>query len=292
MESAEVIGESMGNWDKYCEGFGGSGTSGKGYVCAVTLKVGKAPLAFGHRGSAVLDEKNVFDVAETDGAYLGQINMMTASSFCGPMGRIWGHTFPKVPELRSRENLLFDAGKVPTYDAAPLVEASQELLGTRLERHFPIVPGSLVPCAEASVQMAGPIELYAAIGIGVVADESRERAATLFMEDVGQLSGEREGKAFRTTIGLVRNKMAKAMMQVGRNQHVKYKEFFVSAKSMRVGRGEMGCALAAVPYLKLARRAVPKGRPELLGRATLEDWRNQVGGDFLSRSRMSRQEKG
>ena len=119
------------------------------------------------------------------------------------------------------------------------------------------------------------------------ADELKERAATLFMEDVGRLEWWRGDKISRTRIDVVQSNMGKAMLQIGENQQVRYKELFISAKSTRVEKGETGNALVAVAYLKLARDAIP-GKSEELKELTMEEWKDEVSRNFLDNAPESR----
>ena len=63
------------------------GASGLGYIATLKLSVGHliADMDF------VLEGIVSYDRAEKNDAYIGQINMVTASSFCGLNGAIWGY---------------------------------------------------------------------------------------------------------------------------------------------------------------------------------------------------------
>lgn len=81
--------------------------------------------------------------------------MVTASSFNGIMGSIWGYDLAVAEEIRNNtQPPLFtvqqhDGSSMPVYDAAPLLKAGQALFGTAQQRRFPPAPGSRDYCLQA-----------------------------------------------------------------------------------------------------------------------------------------------
>jgi histidine decarboxylase len=63
---------------------------------------------------------------------------------------------------------------------------------------------------------------------------------------------------------------------------VRFKEIFVGFKSEWVPKGHVGCALTCVPYLVLAKNAVPSPASDLLD-MSLSDWESFVGPWLLKR---------
>ncbi|MGE5191275.1 MAG: histidine decarboxylase, pyruvoyl type, partial [Deltaproteobacteria bacterium] len=61
------------------------------------------------------------------------------------------------------------------------------------------------------------------------------------------------------------------------NQNVKYKEIYVGYKRREVPEGHIGFALPAVPYVVLARDAVPKNGTARLLNMTIADWEKEMG---------------
>ncbi|MFC2060505.1 histidine decarboxylase, pyruvoyl type [Chloroflexota bacterium] len=274
----EVISNAIGPYDRYCDGyFSFYPRKGGNYVCAITLSVAKVPKLFGHAGSRKLDEINAYDLAETEGAYIGQLNFIAVTSFCGPGGVIWGYDLAKSVELRGvripglSEVVDHKGKKVPVYSAAPLEKAAELLFGTKRELHFPIIPGAQVPHAGKNIEKAGPVRLYCAIGIGIAND--RKRVASLYMEDAGVLKREPD-KILET--------MAKSIIEVGRNHDVEYREIFINIKCTDiVNEDEIGCAFVAVPYIVLPRKAVPKEGIGKLMELSLEEWGKEINPYFL-----------
>ncbi len=86
-----ILEKSISPYEKYCDGYGNTKSSGNSYLLGFVLSTGKTKKQFYHDGSKMLDEINAFDIAETKGPYIGQINMSIVSSFCGPQGLIWGY---------------------------------------------------------------------------------------------------------------------------------------------------------------------------------------------------------
>ena len=88
---------AIGPFDAYCDGYGRPGARGLGYVCV--LKVATATVE--KTDDALLDRIVALDRAEAAQAYLGQINMETASSFCGIAGQVWGHDLAVAEDRKS-----------------------------------------------------------------------------------------------------------------------------------------------------------------------------------------------
>lgn len=251
------------SYEKYCVGYENPGVEGTGYLMALNIGVGKVKERWSHAGSEVLDKTLAFDAAEVEGANLGQINMITVSSFCGPEGKIWGLDLAVAPRLRSKKLGVIE--RVPYYDATPLLEATKALFGAVDHPKFPFLPGSHVPCASKSAASRGSAVLYAAIAVGVPRD--RKKAACLMMEDVGEVGGVSEEEVVKG--------LAESVVEVGKNQRVKYREIFVGFRSIEVGLGEVGCALVAAPYLAIAKGAVV-GDGEKMEKMSLTTWQNSV----------------
>jgi len=242
-------------------------------------------MGLSHQGSLCLDEINAFDLAEASDVYFGQINVVGVTSFCGPGGFIWGYDLAKADDLEGRGS----TGRVASstgndilvYSADPLLAASRALFGTIEDKRFPLLPGSLVPCAIRSVLKPGPATLYCGIAMGI--PERRERDAVLWMEDVGFLEVEEsEGTTRERALGRVGALLAESVGRVGRNQHVDYTAAYVSVRAIAVEAGKLGCAVVVVPYFCLAFRAIPSGGPQALLNVRLSEWESAMG--FRDRS--------
>ncbi len=86
MDKKHILEQALNDYTKYCQGFGFPGKQDDSYIMTPLLGVGKDKLKFFHQGSTLLDQINAFDRAETDGPYIGQINLIQVSSFCGSNG--------------------------------------------------------------------------------------------------------------------------------------------------------------------------------------------------------------
>ena len=148
----------VGPFDNYCDGFGMPGAAGLGYVSTMKVSTGLADLTNFDNDRELAESIVAYDKAEKSGAYIGQINMGDASSFCGPMGRLWGYDLAVPSNLR--EQLLMtltqaDGNELPVYSADPLLDATEALFGVESKRRFPPAPGAYVLCANKSA-MACP----------------------------------------------------------------------------------------------------------------------------------------
>jgi histidine decarboxylase len=240
-----------------------------------------------------------YDRCEKDDAYIGQINMLTASSFCGINGALWGYHLAKAPEIMDgtleplftypgrdypSEEKLPAQGPVPIYPVAPLLDATERLFG-RMDpdgdgendpRRFPPLPGAHVICANKSASRMGPGFFWSIIGIAIA--EDRKTQASLFIEDCGvdtqSTSRAQAEDALQTHLLAV----AKSMVLCGQNQGVAYVSAFIGGKFIDVKRDEWGCALACAPYVALAQNAVAQltEPAELTGR-TINEWEESLG---------------
>jgi histidine decarboxylase len=262
--NAEKLSLAISPYDDYCEGYGNSGSSGNGYILGTFLGIGKAQAKLGHSGSRMLDEINAFDLAETDGPYIGQINMSIVSSFCGPQGLIWGYDLAVAKGLRRNidrstfpKYVMDDrSGKIPVCSILPLVEATRSLFGTVDKKKFPLKPGAHVPCAGKNIKAEGPGRIYAGVAIGVA--KNRDENACLLMEDTGQIPLENSisQDLVYAYEDMICTQLAESVVQIGHNQKVEYAEIFVGVKSIAINKDEIGCALVACPYFTIAKNAV------------------------------------
>lgn len=227
-------------YEKYCIGYQNPEVKGSGYVMTLAIGVGKTKNELSHSGSQVLDITNAFDRAEVEETNLGQTNMITVSSFCGPQGKIWGLDIARAKNLYDSQ--LFSIENVSVYSAKPLLNATKELFGTVDQPKYPLLPGTHIPCATKNIAKKGPTTLYAAIGVGV--PDERNKHACLMMEDVGELGILDETEILK--------RLAQSILEVAHNQKVKYTKIFATLKTIEVGENETGCALVAAPYIALA----------------------------------------
>lgn len=254
--SKNKIGESvLGPYENHCVGYPGQGN----YLVALVIGIGSFEKSFSHSGSDILDRILAYDRAEVSEAYLGQINMSIVSSFCGPEGLIWGYDLAKkedislpafLPSFFSKEAIEEFKG-IKIKNGENLRKAAAALFGTVQEKHFPFLPGSHVPCAGRFYTKSGPTILYGVIAIGI--PENRKKAACLLMEDVGEITAS-EGIIVPIKEKLMFNAI-KSVIEVGKNQKVRYREIFVDFVAKEIASQEIGCVLIAMPYFLLPKKA-------------------------------------
>ncbi|WP_041354972.1 histidine decarboxylase, pyruvoyl type [Nitrosococcus halophilus] len=85
MSLTEIVKGAVGPFPSHSDGYGNPGASGLGYISVVTLQTGQTlkELALPGQQGAGLDGTVAFDRAEATGTYIGQINLIVASSFSG-----------------------------------------------------------------------------------------------------------------------------------------------------------------------------------------------------------------
>ena len=275
---------STSHHPQHCDGYGNPGTIGNGYYIAPILEVAAVANELGHEGSKILDETNAFDQAEAKGAYIGQINMITVSSFCGPEGRIWGYDVCKHPDCGTKHPLMpesyeYKNSSINILSIEPLIDSAKSLFGTADHRRFPLKPGSHVPCATKSKFSSGLSHIYSAMAIGI--PEDRSANACLLMEDLGTFNLNTPNFDIEANRRLVLENLVKSVIVVGYNQRYKFQSVFVGVKDVYIKENEVGCAILAAPYFSLAQKAVPESDINLLPNLSLSQWEELVKKDFL-----------
>ena len=257
----------------YCEGY--FATQAARHMLGISLTTGLAPNMLAGPGSTALDEINAFDLAEVARANLGQLNVITVSSFCGPHGHIWGYDVCAPEAGQSLLGTVSRAGRhAEVYDLNVLADAFARLVGTVDEKRFPMMPGSHLPAAMKMKTSRSEGVLYTTLGIGV--PEDRGRNACLLMEDCGFVPGGQDPEEYRDR---VIESVAQSVLEIGVNHKVRYARVFVGYAATEVRPGYTGCALVLAPYFLLARDAFPEERP--LSSMTLEEWEHETAPRFL-----------
>jgi histidine decarboxylase len=302
--------EAISPYDNYCDGFGSPGASGKCYMTGIVLDVGVTEKKYSHEGSIVLDSILSFDKAEVESVNIGQINMVTVSSFCGLAGLVWGYDIAKHPKIHQPHQLFPQAAvsdiyfktTVPVYSAVPLKEATYRLFGTMSKKRFPLLPGAHVPCAGKHINLKGPKHIYAALALGIA--KNRDEDACVFMEDIGEIIVmEEDNKTvkfmannkdfdhseklleFHEQIAKTKNKilenLANSVLEIGKNQKIEFKEIFVDIVDIVINENQIGCALVAAPYFTIAKNSLPANNIEKLTELDLFSWEKEISKNFL-----------
>lgn len=265
---------------KYCDGYFNSNNNN--YIAGLTIHIGTADIKLSHPGSRILDEINAFDIAETAeniGANIGQINLIKVSSFCGPAGLLWGYEICADPNERILISKCTSHNKlIPVYDAGFLIDAFKRLVGTVAWPRFPILPGAMVPCAKNELIVQGDKHVYGCFGIGI--PENREKNAILFMEDAGTMKDTEIPSEKARIIDL----MTKAILEIGKNNQVDYREILIVIKDAHIDKGRIGCVLVAAPYLRLAQDAVPSNID--FAALTIDKWEELVKEEYICAENM------
>ena len=295
----DVVNGAVGAFGPYCMGYMNPGASGQGYIATMKLSVDKVAMAGMDIGTGGIVS---YDRCEKDDAYIGQINMGTASSFCGVNGALWGYHLAVAPQIADKmlapmwmypgpdyppDEKLPPQGPVPVYPVGPLLDAAERLFG-RMDktgdgetdlRRFPPMPGAHVICANKNASGAGPGYFWCVIGIAIAQD--RDSQANLFIEDADIVPAtQNPDGSWSPSPGEVEMRLeahlhnvAKSMILCGQDQDVVYTEVFLGGKFIFAGEDEWGCALTCAPYVVLAQNAIPSpGPPAALLGLTITGW--------------------
>jgi histidine decarboxylase len=268
-----VINGAVGSDKKFCMGYMNPGASGNGYITTIKLSVGyvdinqpemladNIPLDIGTAGIVS------YDRCETNDAYIGGINMLTASSFSGLNGAVWGYDLALADGLR--DDLLYyetwkDGTKTPVYNIDPLLDATQRLFGIETQRRFNPMPGTMVICANKNIttsfQEKSDDMVWAWSFIALSFVEGRTQDTNLFIEDCNYYPGNISLEELIDRINNTMHAVTKCVVLCGEDQGIKYKETFLGARLIPVPAYQIGCALACGPYITLAQNAIPPGK--------------------------------
>ncbi|WP_320008645.1 histidine decarboxylase, pyruvoyl type [Maridesulfovibrio sp.] len=276
-------------FETYCDGYGMPGAQGLGYVSVLKVSTGTVEKS----DDLLIDGIIAYDRAEANDAYIGQINMLTASSFNGVMGSIWGYDLAKAEIVRTGKQkpmftlTQYDGTPLPVYDAAPLIEAGQALFGTEKERHFPPAPGSHVICAQKEATAYRPqkgkpkVDKGQAYGVWcflcISLAKDRNTGASLFIEDAGVWTKNDNEQEIQSFLSKHQRNVANSIIACGKDQSVIYDRTYMSYAYVIMSPGQVGTALTVSPYVTLARKALPAGGFSALEKISLNEWEKEMG---------------
>ena len=270
-------------YENYCDGYGAPGAQGNGYVSVLKVSVGTVEKT----DDFLLDGIVSYDRAEINDAYVGQINMLTASSFCGIAGQVWGHDLAAhndIIDKKIKPVLEIDqyyGSKLHVYDAKPLLEAGIELFGTEKERRFTLLPGAHTICANKGVTAYRPKEdrslkegeaygVWCFIALSLSAN--RDNCADLFIEDAGLWTKNDSAEDLKAFLEEHRKSVAWSVVSCGQDSHVLFERTYVGFAYTIMKPGEIGTSLTCAPYVSLARNAVPSTGFNSLNKISLKEW--------------------
>ena len=289
------------NQNRYCIGYENIDTKGY-YLTTTKLECGKVFIGDGPINDVVLPGIVAYDRAQKNGAYIGQINAITVSSFSGPGSGVWGYDYAKADGLRSakiydKKNVKLPSRtivlpkEVPVYEIYPLLDATQELFGTvdNRKEKFPPMPGCHVASAAKSANslldennMPRPGYVWSYIALCIAEDRTND--SSLFVEDCGFYAMSTQNDEWMDAkMRKKRDDVVASCLACGVNQHVTYKEIFTGYKYLYCKAGEYGTAIAYAPYVLLASDAYPPATPtetpaERLVKMSLDEWKAAVFG--------------
>lgn len=279
MSLPEVVNGAVGPSVPYCMGYMNPGSSGLGYISTLKLSTGVVSMQGLDAGTEGIVS---YDRCEKNDAYIGQINMLTASSFCGVNGAVWGYHLAVADEiangsLKPMYTQNEPGGRaIPVYPVQPLLKCAMRLFGTDLQRRFPPMPGAHVICANKSATIAGPTWVWSALALAIAQD--RNIAANLFIEDAGNYGGlSTPWPDVQAYLERMLRSVTKSMIMCGVDQKVLYSKIFAGYAYQFTPADHVGCALTCAPYVLLAKKAIPTGGPASILNMTISQWESAVG---------------
>ena len=199
-----------------------------------------------------------YDRAECNDSYIGQVNMLQASSFSGvnggDLGLRPGSRFPHRQDVSRRAyreypHLFLDS--FARCDPAALRRRRRAALPSARGRH-----GRL--CGEVSDQH-GLGRQHVDLVRARFCDCRRPRQPCVPLHGgYGHhaLSGETRTPSVRTRLDDRLNRIAYAAYLCGENQGARYKKIYIGWKASHIPKNHVGCALACAPYVTLPVRRV------------------------------------
>ena len=235
-------------------------------VAVITLASGVVPTRLHSR---ILNEILAFDMAEFLG-HLRQVNAIVVSSFAGPECTIWGYDGPaRGTGLAGRraEGQRHDGELIPVKPLRPLVEAGDALLEA-----YPLLAGTVTPCALRTITAPGPCVVSAAMEWASPSTATATQTSSWKTPGFSDGAGVRQRSAARG-----RGRRAPRMGRGDRREHrgrrqpagLLYEEIFAGVTSAEVPAGHFGGG-RGVPYCLLPRAAVPDDPAGLLD--PVETW--------------------
>lgn len=281
---------------KYSRGYMEPGNIGNGYVTGLKVDAGVRDKT----DDDILDGIVSYDRAETKNAYIGQINMTTASSFTGPQGHVIGFDIlhnPKVDEAKPLFTVKqWDGSTLPIYDAKPLQDALVEYFGIEKERrHYP-APGSFIVCANKGVTAERPKEdrplkpgegygVWSAIAISFAKDPVKN--SSMFIEDAGVWETPNEDELLEFLDGR-RNAIAKSIAECGEDAETSFESSWIGFAHTMMKPGQIGNAITVGPYFSLPIDSIPNGSlltpdkdMEIMEQLTLPEWLDKMNYESL-----------
>lgn len=265
MNPQEIVNQAISPYPNNCAGYMTPGSYSMGYISTLKLSLGKVRADM----DVVLNSIVAYDRAAKNDAYFGQVNVLTATSFSGVIGQIWGYDLAIADSIYNKtiEPIKiyhqFNGKPLPVFSMDPLLDATMRLFGTEEQLRFPLLPGTMcISAQKAAVTDGSASPIYGSLAIAIA--EDRSTCSSLFIEDCNTLKVN-EGELF--------SKIVESILLVGQNQNVVYKEVFIGFKSMDVDDGFVGSAKACGPYILLAPHAIPKDlQPSDLLNMSITQW--------------------
>lgn len=263
----------------FCMGYLNPGASGQGYISTLKLSIGLVSV---DNLDEVTEGIVSYDRCEKNDAYIGQINMLTASSFCGLNGAVWGYDLAVADRIKNGLEPMYYQPQVkgpdiPVFSAAPLLDATERLFGKKQQPRFPPMPGAHIVCANKSATTKADDTpdgtwVWSAIALAIL--ENRSSGANLFIEDANTFeTADTPKPVVKEFLEETQKKITHSIALCGQDQGVIYKEIFVGYKALRVQKNQVGCALTCAPYVLLSPQAIPaKTSASDLMTVTISDW--------------------
>jgi len=309
-----IVNNAISREREFCTGYQNPGASGNGYITTIKLSTGCVDITPWRKIQSLKNDEVIefdkgcsgivsYDRCECNDAYIGAINMLTASSFSGLQGVIWGYDLAVAENLR--DSKLYDQkwpdGFItPVYDIQPLLDATERLYGHAepSQQRFNPLPGSMVVCANKSATSDPSSDVkegwaFSFIALSILND--RDSGSNLFIEDcdiidINNPDGTQKTKEdVQKILNNTLRKVTECVVLCGEDQNIKYKETFIGYRVIKFNETQVGCALACAPYVTLARNAIPQGmNPSQLTEMTISEWENALNLTPLEKNQSSK----
>lgn len=279
-DATTVVNSAVGASKEFCMGYMNPGVKdGQGYISTFKLSAGTVDV---EDPGLIMEQIVAHDQCKKNDAYISQINQISASSFCGLNGAVWGFDLAKYDNIASgEENPIYmqsqtNGSEIPVYAIKPLLDATERLFGKINQRRFPLMPGAHVICANKDVIAYGPLWVWSSLCIAIPAN--RNEGSVFYLEDANTYGDDSttEGEMIGFLEGIQR-KLTNSAVLCAQDQGITYERIYVGYKYTFVEPEQIGCALACSPYIYLAQNAIPEGMEAAdLQNLTISQWEKSL----------------
>jgi histidine decarboxylase len=293
MEKIDKI--AISSYDNYCDSYVKSDLKRNGFVAVLKASTSQVKKT----NDFLLDTIILSDKAETNDALMSEINFDIKTSYCGELGQIWGYNLAQADVIKNNtqipffNTIQFDGSNLPIYDIKPLLDAGTYLFGSKKNPLYPPFPGSNIDCLHKKITAFRPLKVTdkeelkstEAFGvwcfISVTISKGKNYQSDVFIEDFGLWKENDDEKELINFLESRKKEIAWSITESGKNKEILYHSSYIGYSYLMIDPGYVGTALACIPYISLAKNAIPVTGYKTLKTISLSEWVDTRGDPSL-----------